>query len=231
MYFPTALHRQSTTSSPANPPIQGMKLPKQAVIIDDSFNGSTSLFGSSREPAPPSKCLQLLGNQLEKRGFKVAIITDFTGDWKSIINSLSSNAGDETLSLLFYAGHGRKISSGTGKSYICNGTISYESLINDVVQIKGKTIVALNSCYSGGLVDSAEKVNGNENLLVMASGNKHSVHTLNPFENILLKVAESGEAVAASFANFNSHLSFFTELITSYRPRIFIGKNMEKATL
>jgi hypothetical protein len=180
------------------------RVQKQAILIDDIFSRNIQSL--------PSKCIQLMADKLQSRGFSVDVITTFNGDWNQVFNQLNSRANIDTLSLIFYAGHGGK-SSYSKKSYLTNGYVKPECFLSSISQIPGKKIVAIESCYAGGFVDAAEKASGNDNILVLTASSKNSTHIFNPFENIFLKIVELGGKVANLFPTLSDKVFFLTKLI------------------
>jgi hypothetical protein len=85
----------------------------------------------------------------------ILILTDEMGNKTGIyqgIEWLETNADENDISLIYYAGHGG-ISPTNEFLVVYNGTISDLELDQKIDNLSGKIIVVLDSCHSGGFIE------------------------------------------------------------------------------
>ena len=201
-----------------------------------------------------------MGKALEEKGFEVSITHKANVDWEKLLNGLAQGADDATISLVRIFSHGSMISRKSFEfeelqkkehrksalyesrfvsvantrekfSVLGNGNMPDYALIAMLPQ-KGKTVLAVNACQAGGMVEAAGLLTGKEreNVSVMTSTDHKLGYWNNPQAKSLLRYIRHDSGTASVSEFFEKHCREqsgrrrFMQPI--YRPMQFSGKNM-----
>ncbi|MFA5929975.1 MAG: caspase family protein [Candidatus Micrarchaeia archaeon] len=174
-----------------------------------------------------------IAKNLEAKGFAVQIFHTSDDSWKNIHNFFNSNAGKDAVSLFLYSGHG-EMGRKKGKSAIFfrKSSINSEKFVAWFRSLEGQKIAAVDACESGGFAANAEET-GDPNIAIFTSSGKKTVHVINPFMGVMLRMARSkkGEPFASEFFRLNGKISGSRKKFTKYSPQSYIGKNMAQVKL
>jgi hypothetical protein len=102
---------------------------------------------------------------------------------KEKLNTMASHSTTSTLSLFYYSGHGGR--SIIGEFIATKQVFIYDyELLEILDKFKGKVVVILDTCHSGGMMESPKYSSKNAiNQVILAACGKNAVTVVRPFKN------------------------------------------------
>ena len=166
---------------------------------------------------------------LEAIGYTVTSVKKMGIDqFYAAIDMLKRAAGPDATTIVCFNGHGS--ADYRDSSGIClNGTsISDKELVNNIIEIPGKTVLVVEACKAGGFANEAKNAKNNEKLVVVAGtdrGLKRGHGT--ELEKMMSQIAErmKAEPFVSQVNALNSERSWMKK-INGHEPRVFCGKKM-----
>lgn len=123
----------------------------RALVVGQTYTGTSMALEG---PANDMRAVQLCLSAMQTTPWQVTSASNLTANsFLARVSSVFASADEDDVSLLYYAGHGRRDGSLVGRD---NVSITPQMLKSAFDQIPGRKIIIVDACYSGQLISEEE---------------------------------------------------------------------------
>lgn len=123
----------------------------RALVVGQTYTGTSMALEG---PANDMRAVQLCLSAMQATPWQVTSASNLTANsFLARVSSVFASADEDDVSLLYYAGHGRRDGSLVGRD---NVSITPQMLKSAFDQIPGRKIIIVDACYSGQLISEEE---------------------------------------------------------------------------